>query len=78
GVPIDDSNGVFEIRRRILNIENGLFPSHKVYNSSALIETLGKCSICKNSFLDCEHMKVIFIQVFIVNVLKKKYWVLII
>lgn len=57
GVPIDDSNGVFEIRRRILNIEKGLFPSHKVYNSSALIETLGKCSICKNNFPDCEHIE---------------------
>ena len=54
---LNRDDGILEICNRIQKIEKGLFPSHKLYNSPAFIESIGKCSICHTNFLNCEHIE---------------------
>jgi hypothetical protein len=50
-------SGIEAIRRLIIKFEEGVFPSHKVYNSPGFVETVGDCSICDQGFLECEHVE---------------------
>ena len=49
--------GTTKIRDNIESIELALFPSHGKYNSPAFVESIGECSVCKKSFVECEHVE---------------------
>lgn len=49
--------GVRIFEARLIDAENSLFPNWNRYNSCGLIETIGQCSICHDSFLNCEHIE---------------------
>ncbi|MBD8194226.1 hypothetical protein IFR35_22780 [Pseudomonas fluorescens] len=49
--------GTTKIRGDIEKIESVLFPSHGKYNSPGLVESIGECSVCNQSFLECEHVE---------------------
>jgi len=50
-------SGIEVIREIIVQFEKGVFPSHKLYNSPGLVETIGECSICNQNFLECDHVE---------------------
>lgn len=54
---ISDYEGVRDFESRLKSIEESIFPGWKLYNSPGFIETIGKCSICSESFLDCDHIE---------------------
>lgn len=55
--PQEALSGVASLRERFVEFEKGLFPAHKIYNSPGMIEGVGDCSICGESFLVCEHVE---------------------
>lgn len=54
---INDYEGVRFIEELLINIEKSIFPRTPLYLSSGHIETIGKCSICKNNFNLCDHIE---------------------
>jgi len=54
---INDYDGVRNLEARLNSAEESLFPGWKIYNSPGFVETVGKCSICHDSFLVCDHVE---------------------
>lgn len=54
---INDYDGIRNFEARLKGAEDSLFPGWKIYNSSGFVETIGKCSICHNSFSECNHVE---------------------
>ncbi len=52
---MEQSHGLYIIRRRIKTFETTLFRPQKIYNSTGLIESIGNCSICGSIFHECDH-----------------------
>jgi hypothetical protein len=46
-----------QFEQRLCSMEESLFPSQSLYNSAGFSETIGKCSICQQPFLKCDHLE---------------------
>lgn len=53
---IHDYEGVYNLENLLKSAEESIFPSMS-YNSLGIIETIGKCSICLDSFSLCNHIE---------------------
>lgn len=53
----EDHVGVRRIEERLDEIRRVIFPPWARYNSAAFSETIGHCSICHQSFGECDHIE---------------------
>ncbi|WP_108062785.1 hypothetical protein [Poseidonibacter lekithochrous] len=54
---INDYKGVRNFQERIKSAELSIFPNFALFNSPGLKETVGKCSICLENFILCNHIE---------------------
>lgn len=54
---IKEYEGVVNFQQNLIEIENAVFPSWALFNSPGFIESIGKCSICAESFVACDHIE---------------------
>lgn len=54
---LDDYEGVRNLEERLKGAEDSIFPNWAIYNSPSFVESIGKCSICNESFLKCTHIE---------------------
>lgn len=54
---IDDYEGIRNLEERLKGAEQAIFPGWSIYNSPGFVETIGKCSICNEPFIQCEHVE---------------------
>ncbi|MCU8019728.1 hypothetical protein L5M36_23035 [Shewanella sp. SM72] len=54
---INDYEGIRNLENRLNSAEESIFPGWKIYNSPGFVETVGKCSICHESFSVCDHLE---------------------
>lgn len=54
---INRREGDENLKSRLKAAETSLFPGWNIFNSPGFVETIGNCSICSSSFIDCEHLE---------------------
>lgn len=54
---VKDYDGVRDLEARLKCAEGSIFPDWKQYLSPGFVETIGKCSICHDSFSTCDHIE---------------------
>jgi hypothetical protein len=56
-IKIDDYEGVRNLQKKLESAEQSLFPNWALYASPSFVEKIGKCSVCGESFISCEHIE---------------------
>lgn len=54
---VKDYDGVRNLEKRLKGAEESIFPGWARYNSAGLVETIGNCSICGETFSLCDHIE---------------------
>lgn len=54
---VADYSGIRNMQNQLKEMESALFPGWALYNSPGHTETIGKCSICGCSFIQCDHIE---------------------
>lgn len=56
-IKIEKFEGLENLHNHLKAIEKSIFPNWSLYNSTGILETIGKCSICDSPFNDCNHIE---------------------
>lgn len=54
---IEEYEDLIKFQKKLLSIEEAIFPGWALFNSPGVKETIGKCSICGENFALCEHIE---------------------
>lgn len=49
--------GILSFQEKLNSIEDSVFPGWALYHSPGFIESIGKCSICGEEFIACDHIE---------------------
>lgn len=56
-IKIEKFEGLENLHNHLKAIEKSIFPEWALYNSTGILETIGKCSICDSPFNNCNHIE---------------------